>query len=575
MFSYINIVLLIVIVQAIRTLYFFYEFVQKAKATGLPYTYSPVIELQTISFLTDPILRWALGSYLMRGDGWPRWARFMIREWMYEDKGRAHAEYGDVFLVVSPGGIICYVGNAQVAMQVAQKRKSFIKPAEKMKMLEPFGPNVVSTEGDIWRFHIRITLPPFGEAVNRLVWDETMRQTHMLITSWAEHGSRSLKSDIYLLTVNVMSCVAFGQQAEWTDDANAIPAGHSLTLVKAIYGVVMNLPLILLIPKLILRYGPWKHVYEAYSEYEKYMNELLEEEKRRMNNGQRDDGLAKGNLLTAVLKENDSSGREKQIMKGPGGRLSLTDEEIKGNVFIFLLAGYDTTANTILYSSLILTLHPHIQDAVIAENIRIHAMARTAGRKSLCFDHDLPKFRYLLAFMYEVMRVFPIVIPIGRVTPPTTSEVLNGATLPPGTGVVINITGIHYNTTHWPSPAVIDPRRWLCSSPNAFDPNNPSAQHLAEVEAGTNTIPSHQRGSFMTFNEGPRACLGKRFAQVEFIAFFSCLLEQHTLRLAKDLDGAEVEKMLRLRAGGSPVTLTPPEDVKVYLTPHAQLNGAE
>lgn len=81
-------------------------------------------------------MRWALKSHLMKGNGWPKWARFMVRDWMYEDKGRAHAEYGDVFLVVSPGGMICYVGNAKVAMQVSQKPKSFIKPPEKMSMIE-------------------------------------------------------------------------------------------------------------------------------------------------------------------------------------------------------------------------------------------------------------------------------------------------------------------------------------------------------------------------------------------------------------------------------------------------------
>lgn len=68
----------------------------------------------------------------MRGHGWPRWARFWVKDWSYEDKGRAHAEFGEVFLVVSPGGIVCYVANAKTSMAVCSRRKDFVKPPEKM-----------------------------------------------------------------------------------------------------------------------------------------------------------------------------------------------------------------------------------------------------------------------------------------------------------------------------------------------------------------------------------------------------------------------------------------------------------
>lgn len=68
------------------------------------------------------------------------------------------------------------------------------------EMLEPFGPNVVSTDGDLWRFHIRITLPPLGEAVNKLVWSETTRQADFLAEAWASLGSSNLKNDVYSLT---------------------------------------------------------------------------------------------------------------------------------------------------------------------------------------------------------------------------------------------------------------------------------------------------------------------------------------------------------------------------------------
>lgn len=105
---------------------------QSAKKTGLPYTYSAVHELETWAYVTTPLLRWLYADYLLQGQGWPKFARFMIKDWMYEDKGRAHEEFGDVFLVVSPGGMICYVADAQLAVDACTRRKDFIKPREKM-----------------------------------------------------------------------------------------------------------------------------------------------------------------------------------------------------------------------------------------------------------------------------------------------------------------------------------------------------------------------------------------------------------------------------------------------------------
>lgn len=109
-----------------------FQYRRSAKKTGLPYTYSPVHELETWAYITTPLLRWLYADYLLKGQGWPKLARFMIKDWMYEDKGRAHEEFGDVFLVVSPGGMICYVADAQLAVDTCTRRKDFIKPREKM-----------------------------------------------------------------------------------------------------------------------------------------------------------------------------------------------------------------------------------------------------------------------------------------------------------------------------------------------------------------------------------------------------------------------------------------------------------
>ena len=177
------------------------------------------------------------------------------------------------------------------------------------------------------------------------------------------------------------------------------------------------------------------------------------------------------------------------------------------------------------------------------------------------------------------MRVFPIVLPIGRmITQPQNLTVEEGSTvaknshssrtvtLPAQSGVIINNTGVHYNKKHWPHPEIVEPYRWLSSNPNTWDPLTAKQKDIDAFDPST-PIPSQAKGSFLTFSEGPRACLGKRFSQVEFVAFFAGLLRGHRLQLAGTCSKEDVERSLRLRCGGSPVTLIPHDDVSISLHP--------
>ncbi|KAK5657386.1 hypothetical protein OQA88_2956 [Cercophora sp. LCS_1] len=580
MAPYLSLAVALCVLQVVRIAWSLFCNVRTARLSGLPYTFSPIHELEGLAYITDPLFRWYYRDYLLLGKGWPRWARFMVKDWHYEDRNRAHKEFGPVFLVVSPGGVVCYVGHAETALHVTTHRKAFIKPPEKMKMLEPFGPNVVSVDGNEWRFHLGITLPPLAaDGVHRTVWEETQRQIDMMATAWrSSSGPASVKNNIYTLTVNTMSLVGFGKATDWTDADKSVPPGHTLSIVGAIWGVVMHLPHILLLPKWALARSPWQVAYRAYVEFDQYMDELLAAERKNLESDTVE--TTKDNLLTAVLRSSmanketsqDSDEKKKTRANGLGavGRTSLTDEEIKGNVFIFLLAGYDTTANTILFCVAVLALYPDIQERIFEEIDRIYTDAEQAGRSELSFADDFPKFRYLVAFMYEVMRVFPIVLPIARVTAGEEDLRVGSSScrLPAGTGVIVNNTAIHYTETNWPSPEVIEPRRWLVSNPHAVDPSKPlTAEQEDEIRRGSASIPSSRKGTFLTFSEGPRACLGRAFARVEFVAFFSKLLRHHRLRLDEPLSKVEVEKVLRLRSGGSPVTLIPSEDVRICLDP--------
>lgn len=259
-------------------------------------------------------------------------------------------------------------------------------------------------EGDLWKFHLGITLPPLAaESVARLVWDETARQVDMMAAAWSPQDSH--KDRIYALTMNTMSLVGFGRQADWGegDKPDSIPEGHQYSLVSALTQVVIHLGPIMLVPRKLLRWSPWPIAYTAANEVEQYIGELLSEEREKLLNESDDSSKQqRETLLTAVMRTNLAAENSKEAQMI--GRATLTDEEIKGNIFIFLVAGYDTTANTVLFSTLVLILHPELQDRVLEEIDSVYARAEAEGRSELSYSNDFPRFRYLVAFMVSPTR---------------------------------------------------------------------------------------------------------------------------------------------------------------------------
>ena len=51
----------------------------------------------------------------------------------------------------------------------------------------------------------------------------------------------------------------------------------------------------------------------------------------------------------------------------------MTHEEIVANGMIFMIAGYETTATTLMYILYVLATHPHVQDELREEVDRVLA----------------------------------------------------------------------------------------------------------------------------------------------------------------------------------------------------------
>ena len=234
-----------------------------------------------------------------------------------------------------------------------------------------------------------------------------MKQTRLLLASWAQSSSRELQLDVNGLTLAVISLAGFGKPVEWTsnseDQTNNIPPGYKLSFLRSINDTTKYMIAILLLPNWLMSLTPLKNAALAHSQLDKYMREMIRGEKKNISeNKDHESSAARGNLLTSLMR---ASANEASSTKGNGKKVAFTEDEVMGNLIIYLLAGYETTANAIVYGLIVLALRPDIQAQVIQEVDQIYAEAAKEGLQEPTYADDFEKLQYTYGFMVGVVQL--------------------------------------------------------------------------------------------------------------------------------------------------------------------------
>uniref|UniRef100_A0A0A9YG98 Putative cytochrome P450 6a14 n=1 Tax=Lygus hesperus TaxID=30085 RepID=A0A0A9YG98_LYGHE len=161
--------------------------------------------------------------------------------------------------------------------------------------------------------------------------------------------------------------------------------------------------------------------------------------------------------------------------------VELDDGLLGAQLFVFLIAGFETTSTTIYHLTYLLSQNEECQDKAREEINRILA-------KHGDFSYDmLRELTYLSNCIDETLRLFP---PVPFMMRTCTKEYTfpDGTTIPKKTNIVIPVYSIQHDPKYFPEPEKFKPERF---------------------EHGI------IKGSYSPFGEGPRVCIGKRFALVE------------------------------------------------------------
>lgn len=183
----------------------------------------------------------------------------------------------------------------------------------------------------------------------------------------------------------------------------------------------------------------------------------------------------------AIILENQ--GAQKRIMDQMiVNEDKFTESAIRDNIHLFLLAGFETTGNTVSFAILMMALHPEMQEKLYREIVEIF----TAEEVEFNME-NLNKLNYLDQVIKETMRLFPVAQLLVKTT--LTEFELDGHILPKGTTLMISLHNLHRRKDFWGENS------------DRFDPENFSS----EIVAGRHPY------SFIPFSSGKRNCLGINF----------------------------------------------------------------
>lgn len=293
--------------------------------------------------------------------------------------------------------------------------------------------------------------------------------------------------------------------------------------------------------------------FEAYHNWSRYMEELLARKIDQVRNNEIVEGMDVMGSLTRIAYEpelNLSNRSAKRISSD----VVISDSHILGNAFVMILAGHETTANSILISLLELAINPGPQRQAQDE---IQAVFGDDPPEKWNYDSSIDKLLggMLGAILSEQLRLMPPSVTIPKTVLQDQDIIIDGrkVTFPAGTQLNLVAFGAHRNSRYWPTqPSTISnrpddlddfkPERWLIKQIVKDESPTESKIEPSEdndlIREGAKKSHSKQfrpvPGSYFPFSEGARSCLGRRLAQVEIMAVLAVIFQRYSIELAVD-----------------------------------------
>jgi cytochrome P450 len=379
----------------------------------------------------------------------------------------------------------------------------FIKERTQRRMKILLGEGLITSEGETHMRQRRIAAPAFHrqriQAYGSMMADRaaTMRD------EWQEGQEIDAASEMMRLALQVVARTIF--DTDVTEDVQTI--NTEVNAIMDLYNFLIALPkaealLHLPIPGLMRFKRARRHL-------DAVVHRMIEQRRAL--------GEDRGDLLSMLL-----ASRDEERDNG-----ALTDEQVRDEVTTIFLAGYETVANALAWTWLLLAQNPEAEATMHAELDAVLGQGREARLPTLA---DLPQLRYTEMVLSESMRLYPPAWAMGRQS--TAPIELGPYRFPAGTYFFFSQYIMQRTPEYFPDPLRFDPER--------FTPEQKAVR---------------PKFAYFPFGGGNRQCIGESFAWMEAILLTATIAQRWRLRL---VPGQTIEVQPK-------ITLRPKQPIRMVL----------
>jgi len=404
-------------------------------------------------------------------------------------------ELGPIFKIrMGMRDIVC-ISDSRTINQMLKERPSMYRRVRSIESItsEMKIKGVFSAEGDEWKLQRKVVALALNSAHINRFFGKLYATTENLERRWQKLASNGtsveLCRDVMRYTVDVTTQLAFGINVDTIGTDGPVVQQHLDKVFPTLHRRI-NAP-----------FPYWRYfrlpsdraLDRSLAVIEDTVNKIIVECRERM---EKDRSLYESptNFLEAIISAQASeSGSD------------FTDKQIYANVLTLLLAGEDTTANTIAWACKYFIDYPDHFARARAEVDQVLGASDIPDS-----PEQLKEFPFIEAFVNETMRLKPV----GPIAPMETNEAVEllGCYIPAGTSIFGLLRHIAIDQRNFERAKEFDPERWL-----------------VKREAASS---AHDTTAFLPFGSGPRFCPGRNLALTEIKMVIAMLCRNFDLSLA-------------------------------------------
>jgi cytochrome P450 len=344
----------------------------------------------------------------------------------------------------------------------------------KTSLKDYIGEGLLNADGDFWRRQRKLMQPAFHTKRIDAYAETMVDYTERMLADWKDGESRDIAQEMMQVTLYIVGKTLFDADLRSESSAVAHALEFMLEDVSNFSQRIIQLPEWIPTPTRRKR----NHTIDT-------LNQVIMPmiEKRRQS---KEDT---GDLLSMLLLAQDDEGS------------GMSDNQVRNESLTIVLAGHETTANTLTWTFYLLSQYPEV-----AEKLRAEVDTVLGKRRPNLAD--LKNLPYTEQVIKEAMRVYPPVWSVGRQNIEETT--LGGYPVRRGSTAIIPIWSLHHDERLYPEPFVFRPERW--------------------TETMESQLP---RYAYLPFGGGPRVCIGNSFAMMEARLLLANIVQHFDLELIK------------------------------------------